>query len=117
MPPIPASKEVNGTAPTVTAAEDKKSRRDRKAFVEVSSLEVSRIYPFLTALTRSRKKKIGVLIKRATKQANTKALNHDSVTFESGISIQLAAAPNKKLLIKNTTKDQNKPFEIFILLK
>ena len=60
---------------------------------------------------------MGVLIKRATKQAKTNALNHDSVTFESGISIQFATAPNKKLLEKNTIKDQNNPFEIFILLK
>jgi hypothetical protein len=71
----------------------------------------------LTPLTISLINKIGVLIKRATKQAKIKALNHDSVTFESGISIQFAAAHNKKLLVKNTSKDQKKPFEIFILLK
>lgn len=108
---------MKGTAPTVIAAEDKKSLRERKAIAEVSSIEVSRKYTFLTPPTISRKNKIGVLIKSATKQANMKALNHDSVTFESGISIQFAAAPNKKLLVKNTSKDQNKLFEIFILNK
>jgi len=60
---------------------------------------------------------MGVLITRATKQANRKALNHDSTSFENGISIQFTAAPNKKLLAKNRSSPQYMFLEILILLK
>ena len=62
---------------------------------------------------------MGVLITRATKQANRKALNHDSTSFENGISIQFTAAPNKKLLTYYETQMQfvhqvlEKPDEYF----